>query len=116
MGMTRAELSKSLRSASYTDGTGKSISIYDDAAAEEVEAAIHAAAKRGGGAFQIGNGPVQWYEDLAVMDTTKTGSAVYTWDKTGDRVKHDRVLVSRDLEGNLTREKVGTVYKTYGSD
>lgn len=112
--LTKVDFLKSLRTATVADG--RILHLYSEETAGEVEKTIHAEAKKSGAAFRIGNGPVQWYEDCAVMDTTKTGSAVYTWDKTGNRIKHDRVLVSRDQEGNLTRKKIGTVYKTYGED
>ena len=100
-----------IKNASLDATTGKSLYIYDERFAEEVEKEIHADAKRLGCAFRIGNGPVQWYEDNVVFDHTKRGSEQFIWDKTGNRVKHDRMLVSRDAEGTLTKKKVGTVYK-----
>ncbi len=55
------------------------------------------------------NGVSSWYDDREIVDTTKTGSAVYTW--RGDKVKCERVLVQKAKDGKITRTHVKFVWK-----
>jgi hypothetical protein len=40
-----------------------------------------------------------------VFDHTKSGSAAYTW--RGDKVKHERVLCTKYMDGHVELERVG---------
>jgi len=53
----------------------------------------------------------EWIVDEPVVDTSKSGSAQYTWDKTGNRVRHARCQYNRDAAGNVTRKVLKHVYR-----
>ena len=106
------EILKNAFVSSLNEGRGvKHIFIYGEKSAEEVESEIHRKAKRTGRSFRIRKGPVQFYRDDAIVDFNKTGSAQYIWAKDMDRVKHDRILITKNADGTITETKVGTVYK-----
>jgi len=98
---------------SSLDGAGgvKNVFVYGKDSAEEVEAEIHRKAKKSKRPFRIRKGPVQFYRDEPIIDFNKTGSAQYIWAKDMDRVKHDRILITKNADGTITETKVGTVYK-----
>lgn len=58
------------------------------------------------------HGPTQWFEDYEILDLDKSGSAIYTWDKSGNRVKCERYLITRDKDGEVTKEFTKHVYKS----
>ena len=49
--------------------------------------------------------------DEEVVDTTKSGSAQYQWDKSGNKCLHNRVRVTTKPDGTVVREHVRKVYK-----
>ena len=58
-------------------------------------------------------GVTQFLEWDVIFDRSKKGSAAYTWDKSGKKVKHTVTLVSRDSDGNITREDKGTTWRKF---
>ena len=58
-------------------------------------------------------GVTQFLEWDVIFDRSKKGSAAYTWDKSGEKVKHTVTLVSRDSDGNITREDKGTTWRKF---
>ena len=99
---------------SSLDGAGgvKNVFVYGKDSAEEVEAEIHRKAKKSKRPFRIRKGQVQFYRDEPIIDfNKKEGSAQYIWAKDMDRVKHDRILITKNADGTITETKVGTVYK-----
>ncbi len=99
---------------SSLDGAGgvKNVFVYGKDSAEEVEAAIHRKAKKSKRPFRIRKGPVQFYRDEPIIDfNKKEGSAQYIWAKDMDRVKHNRILITKNADGTITEVIVGTVYK-----
>ena len=59
------------------------------------------------------DGTKQWIDDSPITDTNKAGSDAYTWDKSGNKIKHNRTLVTMDADGNKTDKIIGTVYKNF---
>ena len=113
--MKKKEVMDILKNAyvSSLNGAGGLVNlfIYGEDSAEEVEAEIHRKAKQSKRPFRIRKGPVQFYRDEPIVDFNKTGSAQYIWAKDMDRVKHDRILITKNADGTITETKVGTVYK-----
>lgn len=60
------------------------------------------------------DGSEVWITDVEVVDTSKEGSDRYTWDKSGNRVKHARTRFTRDSAGNVRSEVLRHVYKVMG--
>lgn len=55
----------------------------------------------------------EWLIDEPIIDTTKTGSAQYVWDKSGNRVKCQRCRYRKDASGTVTQTVERTVFKTF---
>lgn len=72
--------------------------------AAKVVARAHAS-----GESAIENGVTTWVEFNEIVDTTKSGSDVYTW--RGDKVKCNKVLVTKDANGDVTRKVIGTTWR-----
>ncbi len=52
----------------------------------------------------------EWIETIPIHDPTKTGSDEYVWDKSGDRIKCNRIRhTSKD--GNRETETLSPVFK-----
>lgn len=76
----------------------------------EVEPQIKAALERGEHVTE--NGIIKWIAFNTVFDSTKEGSARYTWDKTGNKVKVEKILCI-DNKGERTRTSLGFTFKKY---
>ena len=59
------------------------------------------------------DGVKTWITYNVIVDTSKESSDMFTWDKSGNKVKNERVLVTVDADGNRTEEVLGTVFKNY---
>lgn len=59
------------------------------------------------------DGTKQWINDSPITNTSKSGSGAYTWDKGGNKIKHNRTLVTMDADGNKTDKIIGTVFKNF---
>jgi hypothetical protein len=57
------------------------------------------------GATVTENGVSRWIDDFHVMNKGKTGSELYVW--RGDKVRIERVLMTKDAKGNVTRKSLG---------
>ena len=64
-----------------------------------------------GHSAEFGNGTTEYIVDEVIVDATKEGSAMFQWDKSNKRVKHNRVRCVRGVDGNVTRTVERTVYK-----
>ncbi len=71
-----------------------------------VEPRIKRALRRG--ATVIENGVSQWISHNVIFDANKSGSAAYTW--RGDKVKHEKVLCTKDRDGKITMKTIGFCY------
>jgi hypothetical protein len=92
---------------------GDTLHIFDDENAPALRKKIEAAMRRGHAAVHVSEGGwSEWYDVVAITDTAKDGSTVYTWDAGGDRVKCDRYhCILRD--GEVTRTHIGTSYRDF---
>lgn len=55
----------------------------------------------------------QWVNTDCITDTTKEGSAVWTWDASGNRVKCERTLHTMHKDGTRTQEVIGTCWRNF---
>ena len=59
------------------------------------------------------DGSREWIAAHEIIDHSKVGGAAYTWHADGNRVKHERVHVIIDADGNRTETVVGTTYRKF---
>jgi hypothetical protein len=78
---------------------GDTLFVYDDETEQRVKERIEKRLARGESVLWS-NGTREFIDYVAVCDTTKHGSAQYTWDKTGNRCLHikQRVVVKPGCE------------------
>ena len=67
----------------------------------------------GGDALQFPDGSSEWLGDEAIVDTSKSGSEQYTWDKAGQRVKCRRSTYYRDAAGNVEAKFCRIVWRNF---
>ena len=58
------------------------------------------------------DGDTIWIEAIPIVDLSKDGSDSYIWDKTENRVKHERVQFTLSPDGTKTSEIIGASYKS----
>ena len=58
-------------------------------------------------------GVTQWLDWRVIADLSKPEADAYIWDRSGERAKHSVALVSRDSDGNITREDKGTTWRQF---
>lgn len=87
---------------------GSTLHIYDPSMREQIEREAFAKDE----AVVELDGSKVYQQDHTVIDTTKTGSDMYTWDRTGNKAKHTRYRVHVDKDGKVTRTKVKTIWKS----
>jgi phosphoribosylamine-glycine ligase len=58
------------------------------------------------------DGTREWIHARLLVDLTKQGADQFIWSKD-DRVKHERVHVIIDADGNRTETVVGTTYRKF---
>jgi hypothetical protein len=63
----------------------KHVFLYVDVDAEEIAKKIQKLMNKGGVLIHV-DGSREWHEWEQIVDTTKSGSEQYTWDKTGNKV------------------------------
>ena len=54
----------------------------------------------------------QWITKMPLRDPSKIGSACYTWDKAGDKVKAEKIMVTKFPDGSIHRANVGHCWTT----
>jgi len=84
--------------------------IYDEGSKEEAEKQIDAHMKRTGASRTNPDGSITWYSDEMNVDTTKSGSAAFTW--RGDKVLYTRFLMTVK-NGVLAKKQVKRLYKNF---
>ena len=87
---------------------GSTLYLHDDATTEHVRKKI----LPDGWSANYADGSSEWVVEV-VDDHTKEGSERYTWDKSGNRVKHARVRYRKDKAGKVTRTVEGIVFKKF---
>ena len=58
-------------------------------------------------------GVSRWVTYTVLFDSSRIGSEAYTWDKSGNRVAHHRIMHTQNEGGIVSKEVVGTVYKLF---
>jgi len=86
---------------------GDTLYIYD----ETTEATVKRKIVPNGHGATFRDGSSEWIVDEAIVDLSKAGSAIYVWDRSGNKVKHKRCRYKKDKAGNVTRTIVRTLYK-----
>ncbi len=59
------------------------------------------------------DGRKEWLEVVHLVDLSKRGSKMYTWDRAGMKVKAEVFRVTRAKDGSTSRRKVGTRFTTF---
>ena len=96
-----------LRTIRITTDKVVEINLFTD----ETFAVVEAKAKKAmakGATIQWEDGRKEWIAVSHKVDLTKRGSAMYTWDKAGDKVKGDVILKTQDKRGKSTERQIGT--------
>ncbi len=75
-----------------------------------MDAKIEAALNRG--ETVVENGVTRWISENYVQNLGKTGSARYVWHKDGNRVKTERVLMTK-VTGSVTSKPLGFVWRKF---
>lgn len=65
-----------------------------------------------GPAAEKEDGTAEWIIDEAVTVPGASGSAAYTWDRSGNRVKYARYRCLRFVDGKVTKTLERYVYKS----
>ena len=86
---------------------GDTLYIYDEVGEKTVRKNI----VPDGHAATFGNKTSEWIIDEPVVDSSKSGSGVYTWDASGNRVKHARIRYTKDANGNVSKRHERFIYK-----
>lgn len=81
---------------------GETLVIGTDA---EVEKFVKKALRRGETVTE--NGVSRWVSHNVVFESDKPGSHAYVWDKSGNKVKHEKVLCTKGKDGKITMKTVG---------
>lgn len=76
----------------------------------EVEPRIERALARGQHVTE--GGTIKWITFTVVFDGTRYGSAQYTWDASGNKVKVEKILVT-DTKGEITKQSLGFIFKNF---
>lgn len=77
---------------------------------KEIDAAIKKGLAKGESVTR--DGVKTFHTHDVIMDSSKEGSAAFIWDKSGERVKHNKILVTiRD--GERTEEVIGTCFRSW---
>jgi hypothetical protein len=91
---------------------GNTLFVYDDTTKERVEKQIMRRMEKGE-TVERPDGTKIWIEYEAVRDASKSGSACYTWDKSGNRCKHEKVMYTLHPLGVRSRDVLRSVWRDY---
>lgn len=98
-----------IRKVIITLGTTVWINLFTDRETHMIEAATKKAMAKGA-TIQWADGRKEWIEVREQTDGTKRGSAMYTWDKSGNKVKANIIVKSKDKSGKITERQIGTKF------
>ena len=113
--MDRNEARQILQDAqkvSVRTGGHMEVFIFGEGSRDEFEKLIRKAMLKGGVREDV-DGTKSWFNMTPVIDLEKTGSAQMTWDASGNRVKHERILVVVAPDGSRTETVVGHSYRNF---
>lgn len=94
-----------------SDGYEAELIICDEFTLESVIAKADKA-MREGKTITWHDGRTEWIEDEIIFDHTKNGSYAFTWDNSGNRIKYERVRVTR-IGDEITKEVLRTGFKKW---
>ena len=77
----------------------------------EVEPIIKKALARGETVHE--NGTAKWIDTVQVCNLSKDGSAMFTWDKSGNKVRAEKFLYIEDDNGVITSRSLGFVFENF---
>lgn len=89
---------------------GQTLYVYDKTTAEEILGGLRKSLVPNGDGLIFSDSHREFIEDVAVVDTSKSGSDQYTWDKTGNKVLHRRVYVTV-IDNKRSEKLIRKVYK-----
>ena len=90
---------------------GTTLEVFIGACIKEKAAAIKKGLAKG--EIVIRDGVKTFHTHDAIFDGSKVGSEQYIWDKSGDRVKQNKILVTIAKDGTRTEEIIGTVFRKW---
>jgi len=91
---------------------GDTLFVYDDTTKQRVEQQIMRRMEKGE-CVERPDGTKVWIEYEAVRDASKSGSACYIWDKSGNRCKHEKVMYTLHPLGVRARDVLKTVWRAF---
>lgn len=91
---------------------GDTLFIYDEGTKPQIEAKAKRALASGESVVRP-DGTEEWISYNPIIDSAKVGSKQYIWDKSGERVKSEKVRHLKSKDGTIVQEVIGTVFKTF---
>lgn len=89
--------------------SGRVLEVFDTGSRSIVEKKA-LAAMRSGAAVRWEDGRVQWFDVRTRIHAGKTGSDVYTWDRSGNKVLADLFELTRHTDGRVTERRLRAIY------
>lgn len=102
------------RTTKTTRRVGDTLHVFIGTEADDFSGKIASLESPDGHAVVSDDGSAVWITDVEVVDTSKSGSDRYTWDRSGNRVKHARTRFVRDAAGSVSSKVLKHVYKELG--
>jgi hypothetical protein len=87
---------------------GDTIHVCDETTVESI---VKPALNRG--EVVLRDGTRTWIQETVRFDPRREGSDRYTWDSAGDRVLHDRVLVTVDQAGDRHETRLRPAWRRF---
>jgi len=94
----------------FTVRYGSTLFAFDKTTQEKGFNDLRKSLKPNGDGLIFSDSHREFIEDVAVVDTSKSGADQYTWDKTGNKVLHRRVYVTV-IDGKRSEKLIRKVYK-----
>jgi len=91
---------------------GDTMHVFDDAARPTIERRVDAGLRKGETVTRQ-DGSRTWITETVRFDPRAEGSDRYTWDRSGNRVLSDRVLVTVTADGKRTETALKPVFKAF---
>ena len=96
----------------FTLRIGDTLHIYDTISAPEIAKQVKKGLDSGKTIYHP-NGKKEWIDFNVHFNPNKnSASESYTWDKSGNKIKHDKIHVTL-FEGKRTEKLLGTVFKKF---
>ena len=96
-----------------TARVGDTLFVYDETTEAAVETKIASIIEAGGPSRLHADGSREFYRDEVIVRTGREGSERYLWDRSGNKVKHERCRYVVAADGTMTREITKTVFKVF---